>query len=71
MFIHICGHHNNLRKKLFFCLNLLITTKIHGSESQGQEGKKCTPKQKKNVTTTVSHLHDRIVSQFSKLLRQI
>jgi len=40
--------------------------KTHGSESRGLEGTKRTPNQKKNATTTVSHLHDGTVSQFLK-----
>jgi len=44
--------------------------KTHGSESGGQEGIKRTPNQK-NVITTVSHLHDRTVLQFSKILCHI
>jgi len=37
---------------------------------RGQEGTKRTPNQK-NVTTTVSHLHDGTVLQFSKILHHI
>jgi len=44
-----------------------LEIKTHSHELQGQEGTKCTPKQK-NATTTVSHLHDGMVLQFSKII---
>jgi len=51
-------------------MHVHIDIKTHSSELRGQEGTKRTPNQK-NVTTTVSHLHDGTVSQFSKILRHI
>jgi len=43
-----------------------LQIKTRGSESRDQEGTKRTPNQK-NVTTTVSHLHDGMVSLFTKI----
>ena len=39
--------------------------KTYSSELRGQEGTKCTPNQK-NATTTVSHLHDKMVHHILK-----
>jgi len=51
-------------QQIYNTLTIKARVQSHGSELQGQEGTKCIPPTMQNTTTTVSHLHDRIISQF-------
>jgi len=59
----------NVTGILYFCMHFILI-KTHGSESGGQEGTKHTPNKKKR-NHYWSHLHDRTVSQFLKILYHI
>ena len=41
--------------------------KTHGSESRGQEAQSARPQNNKHATTTVSHLHEGLITQSFKI----
>ena len=61
---------SSIKLKGYIWVLIRYTIKIHSSEPQGQKGKKHTPNQK-NVTTTVSHLHDGMGFAIFKILHHI
>ena len=44
-----------------------VFIKTHGSESRGQEAQSARPQNNKHATTTVSHLHEGLITQSFKI----